>query len=386
MVTADETICVRYFAAAELLRRGEVDEAARELESLTLEAASFAPAWDGLGGCWEARGDLRRAGECYREAIRRDPGNWRSRYNWGVALHRAGDLDQASRWLRDAARRAPQRREILHRLGLCHFDQGDFDRAIRCYRLALEQPEKEVLDAELFARIGDAECEREEHQAADEAYQRACLLNPEAPELYYQWAVLSARQGDLFGAERLARRAQALDGRSSRPQALLVELALEAGAWPAAEARIADLALAPGQQRLAEALGAELAFRQGKAVEAKRRAVETLRRDGPPSDQAVDLALDLLRRLRGRDTATRGFRIVLEVDCGAEVYYRPYVVTAETETEARCCVADLQDALDSSPWRVAEVESFHHPGESSAVGVHQVLLTRVLFAREQAWR
>jgi hypothetical protein len=69
------------------------------------------------------------------------------------------------------------------------------------------------------------------------------------------------------------------------------------------------------------------------------------------------------------------------VTTGAHTYYRPYVVLAEDEDQARWFVAVLQDALDECPWVINETEEFAHQGEALP-GVYQVLLTRVLFPRE----
>lgn len=377
----EEDLCRRYLAALSALERGHPVQARREFELLTLEAPRFAPGWDGLGACCEAEGELRRAGECYRRAMGLDRRNWRSRFNWGVALHRAGDLRQAIRWLRDALKLAPQERRIHRWLGQCHFDLGDPAEALRCYRRALEQPERDVRDAELWTLIGRAEAERGDYEAAEHAYQRACLLSPDEAEVYHGWAQVTARQGDRSGADRLAARAVALDPRSLQYPLLRVRLAADAGDWEAAESRIRDLERHPGMERLAQALRAEAARRAGDTERARQLAIEALVMDGPLSDHAVDSALSTLRELRGLYTRCRGFRLLVQVRIGDSAYYRPYVVLAETEAQARAWVAELQEALDPSPWEVAEVEQFAQDGTVLA-GVYQVLLTRVLFPLE----
>jgi tetratricopeptide (TPR) repeat protein len=383
MIDVEEEICGRYLAAAAALARGDVETARRDFELLVLEAPRFAPAWDGLAGCWDAEGDLKKAGEYYRRAIRLDSRNWRSRLNWGSALHRAGEIKEACKWLRGAASLAPEERCIHHRLGSCHFDLGDYDEALRCYRRALECPEREITDSELYLSIGAAEMERGDLDAADEAYQKACLFAPDNPVVYHQWAVLCARQGDVENAERLAQRAVGLDRRSLRSLLLLVDLAVESGRWPDARSRIEEVGRCPGGERLATALLADLARRSGDIAAARELALKALGMDGPPSDQAVDTALATLRELNQIRTRCRGFRLVVEVDCGMQVYFRPYVVLAENLEQARWFVAELQDALDTHPWGIAETELFEHEGEALA-GIYQLLLTRVLFPREEA--
>jgi len=370
-----------YLSAEAALERGDTDSARRDLQRLLLEDARFAPGWDLLGRCYEAQGELEKAGDCYRKAMRLDRRNWRSRYNWGAALHRAGHVSEAGRWLREAARLAPAERCIHRLLGLCSFDLGDYEEALASFNRALAQPERDVTDAELYVQIGNAEGERGELAAADKAYERACLLAPDDPSVYYHWAVLAARQGDADGAARLAVRARALEPRSTRATLFLVRLAIGREDFKNAEGWIDRLQETPATARLAFALRAELAWRCGAADEARVLALQSLRMEGPPSDQAIDQALATLRELRNEPGSYAGFRLLLEVDCGDESYYRPFVVLARDEARAREYVREIQDALDTGPWRVAERERFSQAGEALA-GVYAVLLTRVLFPRD----
>lgn len=380
MTEVDEEVGSRYFQALAALERGDTGRAQREFEMLSLELPRFAPAWDGLGRCYELQGELKAAGECFRRAIRLDRRGWASRFHWGLALHRAGELKEACRWLREAARAAPAERRIHYRLGQCYFDLGDYAAARRCYDRALEQPERDLLDAELYVAIGVVETERGDFAAADTAYQRACLLSPDDPEVYYRWAVVTARQGDVLAAERLAARACALDSRSLRGPVLQVELALDSGRWESAGRHIDALAARDDGSRLAQALRAELDLRRGDPIAARAGALAALRSEGPASDQALDRALAVLRRLRGDRERCRGYRLVVEAGEGSRSYYRPFVVLAPDEGAARECVSDLQTELDSCPWSIVEVESFPHDGETEP-GVYHVLLTRVLFDR-----
>jgi tetratricopeptide (TPR) repeat protein len=384
MIDVEEELCARYLSAAAALARGEIDNARRDFELIVMEAPRFAPAWDGLASCWDADGQLKKAGEFYRKAIKLDGRNWRSRLNWGVALHRAGELKEACRWLRTAAAIAPEARCIPYRLGTCQLDAGDYDEALRSFRRALQCPEREVSDTELYLHIGRAELERGDLDAADEAYQKACLFSPDNATVYYQWAQLCVRQGDPENAERLALRARGLDRRSLQTLLLLVNLAVDSGRWPVAQARIEEIGTMPGGERLATALLADIAFRQGDTEAARELALQTLKMPGAPSAHGVDSALATLRELHGLRGRCQGFRLVVEVDCGGEVYFRPYVILAEDEDQARWFVAELQDALDGNPWRISETETFVHDGEALA-GVYQLLLTRVLFQREEVY-
>ena len=376
----EEDLEQRYFRALAALERGNVPLARREFDIMVLDAPDFAPAWDGLGRCLVAEGEPSKAGECFRRAIRVDRGNWASRCHWASSLRRAGRLHDACRLLREAVRVAPRERRVHYELGQCLAEIGDSAGAVQAFQTALEQPEREVRDSQLHVALGAAEAERGDVEAADAAFERACLLAPEDPEIYYQWALLCADSGDALNAERLANRAKALDRGSRRSSVLLVRIALRAGEWDRAESRIRDLEAQTDTHALARALRAELASRREDSAVARTLAFDALRAEVPPDDQATAIALAVLRHPRPPQPGLQGFRLVLEVERGPEVYYRPYVLLAGDEEQAQEFVAELQDELDPSPWRVLESESFDHEGEA-VPGVYQVLLRRVLFPR-----
>ena len=383
----EEDVCRRYLEARAALERGEIFPARRELEALTEDFPGFSPAWDSLGSCWDADGDLKRAGECYRRAWRVDRRNWRSRLNWGKALHRSGDLPTACRALREAARFARKERCVHHALGRCLADRGDHDAAVRAFQEALTQAEADVPDAQLYTDLARSECERGNYETADEAFQRACLLSPDDADLYYHWAVLSARAGSPEVADRLAVRSAGLERGAQRVAVrapiLRVCLALDAGDADAARTRIEELERLTGAQRLGCVLRAELARRSGTPGTARELALEALRMAGHPADQAVDRALALLRELEGRYLRCQGYRLLVEADTEDGCFFRPYVVLAPNAEEADGYVAALQDALDSLPWRIVERGAFPHRGKAQP-GVYQVLLTRVIFPPEES--
>src|SRR5687768_18611687 len=129
-MSCEEDLESCYLAAERALDRGDTEEARRGFERVLCQAPGFAPAWDGLGSCRDAAGDLGGAGECFRKAIRLDRRSWRSYYNWGAALHRAGNLREACKWRRRACEIAPQERRLHHRLAVCNLDLGDYEEAL----------------------------------------------------------------------------------------------------------------------------------------------------------------------------------------------------------------------------------------------------------------
>lgn len=377
----------RYFTALALLERGDLPRARRELECLTIDHPRFVPAWDGLAQCHEAAGDLLRAESCYRRALWLDRGNWRSRYHWARALHRAGNYSSAKRLLQAALRRAPDIRCLHAALGYCLLDDGDARGALDAFRRALRKREDEVSDLELHRALAMALADAGELEAAEAACQTAALLSPDDAALCYQWAGICAQRGDLRGASQLAGRAALLQPRSLRPALLRATLAL-AGADPGAvQALVSELASTVSGARLALALRAALACRTGEFANARQLALQALAAEGPVCEEATDRALAVLRELRGCTDRCRGYRIVVEAVHGRMSYFRPYLVLARDEAHALGLIAEIQDALDAAPWSTTEVECFPWSGPRRSpplAGVYQVLLTRVLFPRGSA--
>lgn len=373
----------RFFRAQAALERGNWPGARRDFEILVLDAPGFAPAWDGLGRCHAAEDNLPQAEECFRRAVRADRGSWAARYHWGQALQAAGRVRDAARLYREALRIAPEERCLHYAMGQVYLELGEPREALFSLRAALEKRERGVSDAEVYIAIGGAEAERGDLQAADEAFQQACLLEPNNPRVLLKWATLSLRAGDLPGAERLARRAEALDHRSFRPRTLLAALAWERRDWAAADAAITGVEAMPQGARLAAALEAETARRRGDPERAREKALEVLRLEGSAEDGAVSRALATLRALREPAEGLQGFRLVLEVDWGTQVYYRRFVALAPDEPSAAWYAAEVQDSLDGAPWRVAEIESFDHE-DPAAPGIYELSLGRALFPKPPA--
>lgn len=376
----DDDLEQRFYRASAALERGDWDAARRDFEILVMDAPHFAPAWDGLARCHAAQDDLIQAEECFRKAVRADRGSWTPRYHWGQALQNAGRVRDAARLYREALRLAPDERCLHFVLGQVYMELGEPEEALFSFRAALEKREREVTDAAVYLAIGAAEAERGDLEAAEAAIQQACLLDPGNPKVLYEWASLSLRAGDLEGAEGLARRAAAVDRRSFLPRALLVTLAWSRCDWEGAAAEIEALRAMPGRERLATALEAESARRRGDPEAARAKALAVLGMPGMEDDGAVNRALATLRGLREPEQGLRGFRLVLEMDCGARVYYRRFVVLAPDEVAATRFAVELQDALDRAPWRLVESETFDHEG-TAAPGVYELSLNRTLFPK-----
>jgi tetratricopeptide (TPR) repeat protein len=372
----------KYLAAHTELEQGAVEQALRKFEHLTLDAPEFAPGWVGLGQARAADGDLDGARPCFRRAMRLDRRGWGGEFHWGVVLHRSGSPRDARRWLTVAARKAPDDRRVLQALALCLSDLGDWKGALRALQTALSGDERFVPDAELLGNLGDLHSLRGDYGEADAAFQRACLLRPNDAGLIRRWAQAARRGGDLETAVRMARLASGLEAPEHDALVLLIELAFEREDWAGAEAALVRLEQRRGAARLSVALGAEKDRLSGQGEAALEGAVRVLQMEGAGADPAVDLALGTLRALWGRPAACRGFRLLVRAVVGDHAYYRPYVVLAPNEGEAREAVEQLQSRLDTAPWEVLEVDRIPHRSKAQS-GVYQVLLSRVLLPLEE---
>jgi hypothetical protein len=85
-----------------------------------------------------ARGDLDRAAELYREAIRLDHANLEARYNLASAAWYRGDFDGAIELLLDIRQLAPDDPHIEHNLGAAYHHKGDHEKAVEHYRRAVD--------------------------------------------------------------------------------------------------------------------------------------------------------------------------------------------------------------------------------------------------------
>lgn len=99
--------------------------------------ALLAPAAAGAGPAEGAyrRGDLDEARRIYTERLRRDPEDWKSRYNLGNVEYRSQSLDTASEAYRSAMKSpdAEVRARAAHNLGNALLQSGQIDEAIGAY-------------------------------------------------------------------------------------------------------------------------------------------------------------------------------------------------------------------------------------------------------------
>jgi tRNA A-37 threonylcarbamoyl transferase component Bud32/cytochrome c-type biogenesis protein CcmH/NrfG len=102
------------------------------------------------------RGDLARAAERFRRAVRSEPGNAYYRNNLGWALFQLGRVDEADRELREAVRLDPRRDIAYANIGEVERARGNVQGAIEAYERFLRlnsDPRREAIAREKLRRL-----------------------------------------------------------------------------------------------------------------------------------------------------------------------------------------------------------------------------------------
>jgi len=113
----------------------------RGILGIVLLAASAAAAHAGTGESAYKRGDLDEARKVYEEALRREPGDARARYNLGNVEYRMQQLEAAQQAFQaaQAAADASLRARAAHNLGNARLLAGDLQGAIAAYEQSLKE-------------------------------------------------------------------------------------------------------------------------------------------------------------------------------------------------------------------------------------------------------
>jgi tetratricopeptide (TPR) repeat protein len=232
--------------AVQLIAEGRYAEAQPLLEALLREhRAEPAQAYHYLGVCAEAREDWAAAETDYREALRRNPGLFESRYNLGNVLFYQGRNDEALAVLTELTQAFPEEADGFLALGLQQREMGDAEGALASLRKAAELDSSPV-----------------PAPAAETAGEHPGFL-----------ALLEA--ADVLGNlgredERIALLREAVGRSPGSPEAIVPLAAALAGTGRRAEAETVvreALAVAPGDPALGFVLGGLLAER-GACAEA----------------------------------------------------------------------------------------------------------------------
>lgn len=204
--TGDPVRLVRVSAAAALARHrlDRLEEAARrQVERATaeyLESLLAAPddprSHYNLGVYHQDRGDLPRAIECYRTALRLDPVHVPTLVNLSMVYANTGQTDQVEELLRQALRAEPENAAANFNLGLLLAERERLDEAEDRLRRALRaDPSFAQAAYNLALLVG-----RRDLEEALTLARRAAELAPDEPRYAYLLGLYLHRKGDSEAA------------------------------------------------------------------------------------------------------------------------------------------------------------------------------------------
>ena len=119
--------------AADLHRKGQLDQAIREYSRAILHNPHHADAYNNLGVALRVQGQFAAAVACYRRALALRPESANIHSNMGNAFRDLGRFEDAARSLQQALQLAPESPEYLYNLGLVHRDMGHADHALAAF-------------------------------------------------------------------------------------------------------------------------------------------------------------------------------------------------------------------------------------------------------------
>jgi len=195
----------------------EHQQRADEAEDLLNQAIRLQPGnWrsiNALGGFLFARGRYAEAAEAYRQVVLLDPNNWQGQGNLGSSLLMVGEFEPAALALRRALENHADA-AYASNLGIIYYFLGHFDEAVAIQREVVELYPESNLD---WLNLGDALFFSSESELAENAYRTAATLsekllkvNPTDAGTLYRLAWASAMLGNGDYADELIARARTI--------------------------------------------------------------------------------------------------------------------------------------------------------------------------------
>jgi len=125
-----------YEEAQRQLARHEAEAAKRLLEQAVELAPQFSTAWNNLGTIAYQTRNYARAEECFREALRQDPGSYEPLVNLGGVLVSLHKLDEAWDYNLHAVLTRPNDALANSQLGMTYLGLGSLELAEKYFRIA----------------------------------------------------------------------------------------------------------------------------------------------------------------------------------------------------------------------------------------------------------
>ncbi len=186
--------------AAVAVARGEHDDAAVLLKTLTEQHADFAPGWELAGEYHRQAGDLEAAIGAYTKAISNRLYDWPDRLRRAFIYLAAGRLEEAEQDLKSVKALRVEHPSIQHGLGIIKAQRGNIDGAIADFEQSIALA-PDYLQAQFH--LGALLLEKGEFEQANYYLTRYARAFPEYPEAVRSAAITKMRMNDDTGARDL---------------------------------------------------------------------------------------------------------------------------------------------------------------------------------------
>ena len=177
---------------AALAKKGQIDEAIRQLQEALRLQPHFAPACNNLANALLLKGQIDEAIGQYQEAIRLNPDHAEAYYNLGTALLLKGQTDEAIRQFQEVLRLKPDHAEAHYNLGNVLGSKGQTDEAIRQFQEAIRLKPDHPL---AHYNLGNAFLLKGQMDEAIRQYLEALRLNPNHAEAHYNLGTALGSKG-----------------------------------------------------------------------------------------------------------------------------------------------------------------------------------------------
>jgi tetratricopeptide (TPR) repeat protein len=177
MATTQETLAQgwRYHQAGDLPRAEQLYRQAVRIDPANADAPYL------LGMACQAQGKLADAAAAFGQALQLRPDHADACNHLGIVLTDLRQLDEAAARFRQALRLRPQQADYHNNLGVTVAQQGQLDEAAACFRQALRlKPDY----AEAHNNLGNVFREQGKMHEAGACYQQALRLNPNHAEAH----------------------------------------------------------------------------------------------------------------------------------------------------------------------------------------------------------
>jgi len=286
---------------AALAKKGQIDEAIRQLQEALRLQPHFAPACNNLANALLLKGQIDEAIGQYQEAIRLNPDHAEAHYNLGTALLLKGQTDEAIRQFQEAIRLKPDHAEAHYNLGNVLGSKGQTDEAIRQFQEAIRLKPDHPL---AHYNLGNAFLLKGQMDEAIRQYLEALRLNPNHAEAHYNLGTALGSKGQTDEAITQYQEAIRLNpGNADAHYNLGLALASKGETEEAIRRFEGALKVKPNYPEAHNHLGLAL-VRKGQTDEAIRQFQEALRLR--PDYVAAHQNLDAVHAARARSSTPPG--------------------------------------------------------------------------------